>query len=220
MSHDHHHDHSHYHLHTNQRSTQIVVMLSVVTMLLELYFGYRSQSVALMMEGWHMMSHVLVLALAWLAYAYLKRRHKENNHRLQTRVLSLSAFASSIVLLVVTIGMIYESILKFSHPDLDVTDGALIVAVIGLVVNGISAFFLHREEDHHDLNMRAAYLHVVSDVVISIFAIVSLFAARWFGWVIIDPVCGLISALIILKWAVELIRKSWVEIVGIEHKHQ
>jgi Co/Zn/Cd efflux system component len=77
-----------------------------------------------------MMSHVLVLALAWFAYAYLRRRHKENNHKLQTRVLSLSAFASSIVLLVVTIGMTHElRLLKFSHPDLDVTDGALIVAV-------------------------------------------------------------------------------------------
>ncbi|MCW3124925.1 MAG: zinc transporter ZitB [Bacteroidetes bacterium] len=212
--HDHSHEHSHYHLHTNQRSTQIVVLLSVVTMLLELYFGYASQSVALMMEGWHMLSHVLVLFLAWLAYAYLKRRHRENNQKLQRRVLSLSAFASSIVLLLVTIVMIYESIEKFFNADIDVTNGALIVAVIGLIVNGISAYFLHREEGHHDLNMRAAYLHVVSDVIISIFAIVSLYAAKWYGWKIIDPICGLISAIIILKWAIELIRKSWVEIVG------
>lgn len=217
MSHDHHdhsHEHSHYHLHTNQRSTQIVVLLSVATMLLELYFGYMSQSVALMMEGWHMLSHVLVLALAWLAYAYLKAKHKEGNHKLQNRVLSLSAFASSIVLLLVTILMIYESVEKFSHPDIDVSVGALAVAIIGLVVNGLSAFFLHREEDHKDLNMRAAYLHVVSDVVISVFAIVSLFAAKWFDWKMIDPICGLLGAVIILKWAVELIRKSWVEIVG------
>ena len=213
MSHDHDH-HSHYHLHTNQRSTQIVVLLSALTMLLELYFGYAAQSVALMMEGWHMLSHVLVLALAWLAYSYLKKRHKENNPKLQRRVLSLSAFASSIVLLIVTIGMIYESIGKFFHPDIDVTSGALIVAIVGLVVNGISAFFLHREEDHHDLNMRAAYLHVMSDVIISVFAIISLFAAKWFGLKILDPICGLISAVIILKWAIELIRKSWVEIVG------
>jgi cation diffusion facilitator family transporter len=213
MSHDYHHEHSHYHLHTNQRSTQIVVLLSVVTMLLELYFGYASKSVALMMEGWHMLSHVLVLALAWAAYAYLKRKHKEGNHKLQQRVLSLSAFASSIVLLVVTIGMIYESIEKFFQEDIDVTNGALWVAVIGLVVNGISAYFLHREEDHHDLNMRAAYLHVVSDVLISIFAIISLFAVKWFDWKILDPIFGLLSALIILKWAVELIRKSWVQIV-------
>ena len=110
--------------------------------------------------------------------------------------------------------MIYESIGKFFHPDIDVTSGALIVAIVGLVVNGISAFFLHREEDHHDLNMRAAYLHVMSDVIISVFAIISLFAAKWFGLKMLDPICGLISAVIILKWAIELIRKSWVEIVG------
>lgn len=216
MPHDHHHshEHSHYHLHTNHRSTQVVVLISAATMLLELYFGYASQSVALTMEGWHMLSHVLVLALASAAYAYLKSRHKENNHKLEKRVLSLSAFASSIVLLLVTVAMIYESYEKFLLADIDVTDGALVVAVIGLVVNGISAFFLHREEEHHDLNMRAAYLHVVSDILISIFAIISLFAARWLGWTVVDPVCGLLGAIIILKWAVELIRKSWVEIVG------
>ncbi|MBS1596232.1 MAG: cation transporter [Bacteroidetes bacterium] len=216
MSHDHqhNHEHSHYHLHSNQRSTQIVVLISVATMLLELYYGYASQSVALMMEGWHMLSHVLVLALAWAAYVYLKSRHKENNHKLQKRVLSLSAFASSIVLLLVTIVMVYESIEKFLHADIDVTDGALAVAVIGLVVNAISAYFLHREEEHHDLNMRAAYLHVVSDILISVFAIISLLAARWLGWKLVDPICGLLGAVIILKWAIELIRKSWVEIVG------
>ena len=212
--HDHSHEHSHYHLHTNHRSTQIVVLISVATMVLELYFGYASQSVALMMEGWHMLSHVLVLALAWAAYAYLKRRHRENNHKLEKRVLSLSAFASSIVLLLVTITMVYESYEKLLLTDIDVTDGALVVAVIGLVVNGISAYFLHREEEHHDLNMRAAYLHVVSDILISVFAIISLIAARWLGWKLVDPICGILGAIIILKWAIELIRKSWVEIIG------
>jgi cation diffusion facilitator family transporter len=210
----HEHEHSHYHLHTNQRSTQIVVVLSAFTMLLELYFGYTTHSVALMMDGWHMLSHVLVLALAWAAYAYLRQKHKEKNHKLEHKVLSLSAFGSSIVLLLVTIAMIYESIEKFNHPDIDVTLGAMAVAVIGLVINGVSAFFLHREEDHKDLNMRAAYLHVMSDVVISIFAIISLLAAKLLGYVILDPICGLLGAVIILKWAVELIRKSWDEIVN------
>ena len=212
MSHD--HKHSHYHIHTNERSTKIVVLLSVVTMLLELYFGYANHSLALMMDGWHMLTHVLVMALAWAAYWYLKKDNHENDQDLKRRVISLSAFASAIVLLIVTIVMIVESIEKFFNLDIDASDGALLVAVIGLAVNGASAFLLHREEDHSDLNLQAAYIHVLSDVVISIFAIISLFAGRWWGYKLLDPICGLVSALIIIKWAADLIRKSWGEIVA------
>ena len=212
MSHDH-HEHSHYHIHTNERSTRIVVLLSVCTMALELYFGYANHSVALMMDGWHMLTHVLVMSLAWAAYWYLKRVHGENKPKLKEKVISLSAFASAVVLLVVTLLMIVESVQKFFHLDIDVSDGALAVSVIGLVVNGASAFFLHREEEHRDLNMHAAYLHVMSDVVISIFAIIALFAARFWDFKILDPVCGLLSALIIIRWAVGLIRRSWHQIV-------
>lgn len=212
MAHEH-HDHSHYHLHTNERSTKIVVLLSVLTMALELYYGYANHSVALTMDGWHMLTHVLVLSLAWAAYRYLKEKHKENNQKLKDRVISLSAFASAVVLLVVTLIMMVESIRKFFNLDIDASDGALAVSVIGLVVNGASAYFLHREEEHRDLNMHAAYLHVMSDIVISVFAIVALFAARLWDLKILDPICGLLSALIIIQWAVGLIRKSWKQIV-------
>src|SRR4051812_4562846 len=105
MAHEH-HEHSHYHIHTNERSTKIVVLLSVVTMFLELYFGYTNHSLALMMDGWHMLTHVLVMTLAWAAYWYLKKDHRENDHELKHRVISLSAFASAIVLFIVTIMMI------------------------------------------------------------------------------------------------------------------
>ena len=212
MAHEH-HEHSHYHIHTNERSTRIVVLLSVCTMALELYYGYANHSVALMMDGWHMLTHVLVMSLAWAAYWYLKQEHNENNQQLKERVISLSAFASAVVLLVVTLLMIVESVRKFFNLDIDASDGALAVSVIGLVVNGASAFFLHREEEHRDLNMHAAYLHVMSDVVISIFAIVALFAARFWDFKILDPICGLLSALIIIRWAVGLVRKSWHQII-------
>ena len=212
MSHDH-HDHSHYHIHTNERSTKIVVALSVLTMALELYYGYANHSLALTMDGWHMLTHVLVMSLAWGAYWYLKEKHREGNHKLKEKVISLSAFASAVVLLVVTLMMIVESIEKFFNLNIDASNGALVVSIIGLVVNAASAYLLHREEEHRDLNMHAAYLHVVSDIVISIFAIIALFAARFFDLKILDPICGLLSALIIIRWAIDLIRKSWKQIV-------
>jgi cation diffusion facilitator family transporter len=212
MGNDHHH-HTHYHIHTNERSTKIVVILSVFTMLLELYFGYANHSVSLTMDGWHMLTHVLVMGLAWAAYWYLKQRHNENNLKLKEKVISLSAFASAVVLLLVTVMMMVESVMKFFNLDVDASNGALAVSVIGLIVNGASAFLLHREEEQRDLNMHAAYLHVISDIVISVFAIISLFAARFFGLKILDPICGLLGALIIIRWAVGLVRKSWRQIL-------
>lgn len=218
-NHSHEHDHSHFHYHANERSTRIVVLISAATMLLELLYGYQTKSIALIMEGWHMLSHVLVLLLAWAAYIYIGRRGKEVMPEQRHRVIALSSFASSITLLLVTIFMMYESVLKFMHLEVDVSTGALVVAIIGLVVNGLSAYFLHREEEKWDLNLRAAYMHVLSDVLLSVLAIVSLLAAQYFQLYILDPICGLLGALVILKWSVELIRKSWVEVVGFRNKH-
>lgn len=212
MTNDHSHNHSHYHIHTNERSTRIVVIISFITMLLELYVGYSVNSKTLMMDGWHMLSHVLVLSLAWLAYFYIGRK-KNSTPEQEQRIIAQSGFTSAVVMLLITVFMIYESIEKFYSHELDVTFEAMLVAVIGLVVNGISAFFLHREEEKRDVNMHAAYLHVLSDIVISVLALAALFAAKYFGWKILDPLFALAAALVILKWSIGLIQKSWREVI-------
>jgi len=212
MAHEHHH-HSHYHIHANERSTRIVVSISFCTMLLELYFGYTSNSKTLMMDGWHMLSHVLVLLLAWSAYFYILRKKNEITHEQQHKVIALSGFASAVIMLLITLGMIYESLTGFFDNHADVTSEALLVAVIAVGVNGISAFFLHREEEKTDVNLQAAYLHVLSDVVLSVFAIISLLAIKYFDWRMLDSALALFGALVILKWSVELISKSWSEVL-------
>lgn len=212
--HHHHHEHSHYHIHSNERSTRLVVILSFLTMLLELYFGYLANSRALVMDGWHMLSHVLVLLLAWLAYVYIQRRQGKISHARQHRVIALAGFGSAVVMLVITGLMIYETIEKFTQQQLEVGNDTLLIAAIGLVVNGVSAYFLHREEETTDVNMRAAYLHVLSDVVLSLFAILSLLAARYGGVTWLDPLLAMVGALVILRWAVGLISKSWNEVVS------
>ena len=215
MAHSHdHHEHSHYHIHTRERSTRIVVLISICTMLLELYAGYVSNSKTLMMDGWHMLSHVLVLSLAWVAYYYIKRKHNEITHAQQHRIISLSGFASAVIMLVITLFMMYESVERIFERDVDVTNQALLVAVIGLIVNGISAYYLHREEERTDVNLQAAYLHVISDVVLSVLAIIALFAIRIFHWQMLDSIFALAGALIILKWSYDLIRKSWREVLA------
>lgn len=213
--HHHEHDHSHYHIHTNERSTRLVVALSFFTMLGELYWGYSSGSRALIMDGWHMLSHVLVLGLAWLAYYYIGRKGAHISHKQQHRVIALSGFASAIVMLLITTDMVYEIIERFSYPEIEVSTEALTIACIALVVNGASAYFLHREEEKMDVNLRAAYLHVVSDVVLSFFAIISLVASKYFDFNRLDTVLSVIGALVILRWSIGLIRKSWREVIGV-----
>jgi len=221
MSHEHYHEHSHYHIHANERSTRMVVLISFCTMLLELYFGYMSNSKTLMMDGWHMLSHVLVMLLAWSAYFYIKRNQNEITHQQQHKVISLSGFASAVIMLLITLGMIYESVSGFfnAHPTTNVTADTFLVAVIAVVVNGLSAFFLHREEEKRDVNLQAAYLHVLSDIVLSVFAIVSLLAIKYFNFEILDPLLALFGALVILKWSVELIRKSWTEVLELRQQN-
>ena len=213
MTHDHTHDHTHYHIHTNERSTRIVVIISFVTMLLELYVGYHVNSKTLVMDGWHMLSHVLVLSLAWLAYFYIGRK-KNIAPEQEQRIIAQSGFTSAVVMLLITVFMIYENFEKFYSHELDVTLEAMLVAVIGLMVNGVSAFFLHREEEKRDVNMHAAYLHVLSDIVISVLALAALLAAKYFNWKILDPLFALAAALVILKWSIGLIQKSWREVIG------
>ncbi len=209
-----HHEHSHYHIHSKERTTRFVVLLSFITMLLELYFGYQSNSRTLIVDGWHMLSHVLVLGLAWLAYFYIKQMKGAISHKQQHRIISLSGFAGAVVMLVITADIIYDSIEKFSGHSVIVSKEAFAVAVIGLLVNGLSAYFLHREEDK-DMNLSAAYLHVFSDVVLSLFAITSLLAIHFFDLRMIDSILALVGSMVILKWSIDLIRKSWKEVIEI-----
>jgi cation diffusion facilitator family transporter len=148
-----------------------------------------------------------------LAYYYIRKKQNKITHKQQHRVISLSGFASAVAMLVITLFMIFESIESFQSSEIDVTNGALLVSVIGLVVNGVSAFLLHREEEKRDVNLYAAYLHAISDVVISFFAIISLVVVKYTGFVKLDSILALVGALVILKWSVELIRKSWQEIL-------
>lgn len=211
MGHHHHHDHVHYHRQANERSTQIVVVISVVAMLLELSVGYSTKSVTLIMDGWHMLSHVLVLLLAWAAYLYIRLSKSELTQQKEQRILALSGFASAVILLVVTGFMIYEAIEHFIKPEVVVTKESFFVAFFSLLVNAVSAYVLHREEEKMDLTLKAAYIHVLSDVVLSCLALLSLSAIYFANIIWLDPLLGLVGSAVILRWSIGLISKSWRE---------
>ena len=131
----------------------------------------------------------------------------------------LAGFASAIILVLVALFIGYESVQRILAPVAISFNEAIAIAVVGLGVNIFSAFLLREDHDHHqhhghahhghhDTNLRAAYVHVLADALTSVLAIVALLAARFYGWMWIDPAVGMIGAVVIASWSVGLIRSS------------
>lgn len=209
----HHHD---YRLdpHRAERRTHWVIALTAITMLVEIIAGYATGSMALLADGWHMATHVGALAIAALAYA-IARRHSDNPRFTfgTGKVATLGGYTSAIALGLVALLMAAESLSRLFEPVVVHFIEAMAVAWIGLGVNLASAWLLgHDDHDHdhhhHDHNLRAAYLHVIADAFTSVLAIVALWTGSVFGWVWMDPLMGMVGALVISRWAMGLLRDT------------
>ena len=215
-SHNHGHGHSHEHSHTDlhERKTRLVVLLTFITMLLEISFGYYTNSMALLADGWHMSSHVFAIGLTWIAYI-IARKYSESAHFNFSRgkILALAGFTSAIVLQIMAVIMAIESVRRLISPlPINFVD-AIYVAVIGLIVNGISALVLRHDHHHGDHNIRSAYLHVLADGLTSVTAIIALLGGMYYNIYSLDAISGILSSLLISKWAIELITNSGKELI-------
>jgi cation diffusion facilitator family transporter len=214
---------------THERRTWSVVTLTACMMVAEIVGGTLFGSIALVADGWHMATHVAALAIAGFAYLFARRHAKDSRFSLGTgKFGELAAFSSAIILGMIALGVAFESALRFAHPVSIHFREAIPIAVLGLCVNLASAWLLRDEHDHghdhhehghddedhahgvrhHDINLRAAYVHVLADTLISILAIAGLSAAWGFGWLFMDPLVGLVGAVVIGSWAVSLLRAA------------
>ncbi len=213
QSHEHPHSHApghgHHHRHDHEQRTKWVVYLTAATMVVEISFGYYTNSMALLADGWHMSSHVLAIGLTWFAY-WFARRHRDNPKFTQgtDKVLALSGYTSALFLQVIAIWMAVESVQRFLEPQPIKFGEAIVVAVIGLIVNAVSAIVLHHKEGHGDHNIRAAYLHVIADGLTSLTAIFALIGGMVWNIYSLDSLSGIICSLVITKWAYDLARHS------------
>jgi cation diffusion facilitator family transporter len=190
-------------------------VVTAVFMVVEIVCGLLYHSMALLADGAHMATHVGALGLAAGAY-WLARRHAASGRFSfgSGKFGDLAAFASAILLGVTALAVAVESVQRIVAPVAVQYGDALLIACIGLVVNLVSAFILkddhsHHGHDHgHDNNMRAAYVHVLADAATSVLAIVALGAGLYFGLGILDPISGLVGALVIASWSYGLIRDS------------
>ena len=209
----------------NARRTLLVVGLTAVTMVVEIVFGWLTGSMALLADGFHMATHAGALAVAAAAYSYARRHARNPRYTFGTgKVGDLSGFASALLLGVTALFIAVESILRFFAPVAVKFGEATLVAVIGLVVNLVSALLLGHDHGHDhdhghgdhassghshaDNNLRAAYIHVLTDALTSVLAIVALLAGRYMGWWWMDPAVGILGAVVIARWAWGLMKDT------------
>ncbi len=201
-----------------ERRTQVVLVITTITMIIEIVAGSVYGSMALLADGWHMGTHVAAFFISIFAYWYTRRHADNPAYTFGTgKVNVLGGFTSAVTLAVVALVMVAESLQRIMNPQAIHFNEAIAVAVIGLVVNLISAFLLrdshghaghHEPDHHHDHNLKAAYVHVLADALTSLLAIVALFSGKFFGWNQLDPIMGIVGAMIITRWSVGLIRQT------------
>jgi len=213
----------------NERRTWWVVGLTAGMMVAEIAGGALYGSMALLADGWHMSTHAGALGIAAFAYRYARRHARDPRFAFGTgKLADLAGFASAIVLAMVCVGIAYESVMRLFQPAVIHYGEAVAIAVAGLAVNLVSAALLghddhhdhghahghahghddHGHHHHHDHNLRAAYWHVLADALTSVLAIAALLAAWAYGWTWLDPVVGVLGALVIAHWSWRLIRES------------
>ncbi len=204
-----------------ERNTKRVILLTLATMVLEIATGMLSGSMALLADGWHMGTHAVALGITLFAYRFARRHADNPRYSFGTgKVGVLGGFSSAVVLALVAVLMAAESLERLFTPVTIRFNEAIAVAFIGLTVNLVSAFLLqhhahhghghdaHRHPHHHDHNLKAAYLHVLADALTSVLAIVALLTGKALGWVWMDPVMGIVGAIIIARWAYGLLRDT------------
>jgi cation diffusion facilitator family transporter len=204
--------------HNNEFKTMWVVLLTAVTMVVEIIFGITTRSMALLADGIHMGSHVLAIGLSWIAYIIVRKVSRNDRFTGNSdKILSLSGYSSGILLLIFALVIIVEAIQRFLNPIEIIYKEAILVASIGLVVNILSAILLHHDHEHSDHNIRAAYLHVLADALTSLSAIIGLTAAMIWDIPFIDAVAAIISSLVIIRWSVGLLKDSGKALLDINH---
>lgn len=205
---------------SKEKMTLWVVLLTAATMGVEITFGWLTHSMALLADGIHMGSHVMAIGLSWLAYVWIRHLTVQNPHGANSdQILTLSGYTSGLLLLIFALFILTEAIRRFFSPAEIQYSQALLVAVTGLLVNLISALLLHHHSEDSDHNIRAAYLHVLADALTSVAAIAGLLSAKWFNLPIIDPIVAIVSSLVIIKWALALIRQTGSALLGFKSHH-
>lgn len=221
-----------------ERRMRLVLVLTLLTMILEIAAGVMFGSMALLADGWHMGTHVAAFMITLYAYRYSRKHAHDHTFAFSSgKVGVLAGFASSVALGVVALLMLVESAERILTPRIIQFDQALMIAGFGLFINFVCALLLKdshqhthshshsHDEDHdhhHDHNLRAAYFHVLADALTSVLAILALYFGKYYGWHWLDPVMGIVGGLVISRWSLSLMKETSPvlldESIALQHK--
>lgn len=211
-----------------ERGARIVMWITAAMMVVEIAAGWWFNSMALLADGWHMSSHALAVGLSAAAYASARKYAHDRRFAFGTwKIEILAGYSSAVILLGIAVLMAWSSIERMFSPQPIHYREAIVIAAIGLVVNIVCALILggahdhgdghghehghshdhdHGDEQaHHDLNLRSAYVHVIADAATSVLAIVALAGGWIYGWAWLDPLMGVVGAVLVAAWAKNLI---------------
>ncbi len=212
-----------------RKRTISVIIVTVLMMIAEIYYGITSHSMALTADGFHMGTHVLAFTIT-LIVCLVAVKYEDKT----TKLNALGGYTSAILLGFTSVGIIWESTERFFKPLSIGFSDAILVAVIGLIINLLCILIMGGEnplhnhnhshcncgqcDDNHEvhnyehtenLNYKAAYLHIVADAMTSVLAIFALLLGKYFGLIILDPLIGIFGGLVIAKWSFDLLKSSF-----------
>lgn len=205
-----------------EKYTWLVILITTVTLIIEIAAGLIFGSMALLADGLHMGSHSLALLISAIAYYFTRKLAHDESYSFGTgKINSLGGYTSAVLLVIFALLMAGESAKRLISPISIKFDQAIFVAIVGLIVNVVSIIILsrprhdgneashHHNHDHHsNHNLKAAYLHVLADALTSVFAIFALLVGKFFGWIWMAPMMGIVGAFMVSRWAWGLIRDT------------
>lgn len=207
-----------------RKRTIAVIIVTVLMMIAEIYYGIASHSMALTADGFHMGTHVLAFGIT-LIVCLIATKHEDKTKKLN----ALGGYTSAILLGFTSLGIIWESVERFFNPLSIGFSDAILVAILGLIVNLLCIFIMggenplhnhnhvhchcgdcehHHEEHTENLNYKAAYLHIVADAMTSVLAIGAILLGKYLGLSFLDPIIGIFGGFVIAKWSFDLLKSS------------
>lgn len=221
------HHHQHNITTENEKKTLVVILFTLVAMVAEIAYGYFTHSMALLADGYHMGTHVLALGLTFIAYLLIRTFAQSplfpnGPHKIGT----LAAYTSSLFLGLTGFWIIVEAFERILNPMNILFNEAILIAVIGLIVNVVCILIMGHKHTHlhdtkhqhgkEDYNFKAAYYHILADAMTSVLAIIALCVGKFYNILYLDSIIGVLGGILILRWAIGLLKHTITELIDMK----
>ena len=200
-----------------ERKILFVIALTVFAMICEIVLGHITNSMGLIAQGYHMSVHVLTLLLTYVAYVVARKyRYSERFENGTNKVGVLAGYTSALFLGLAGFHILHESVERFFHATEINFTNAIYAAIFALIINYICISIMegnfnlheHKHKNKKDYNYKAAYYHILADIMVSILTIIALVLGKYFNCIHLDALTGILGAILILTWAGKLIKNT------------